>query len=136
MKNIIISLLFLMPHLLFSQTDLKQEGLYYFQNQDYYNAVYFLEMAVDSDSTDSKLYNTKIPTKIKIVEKKIKILLANIYCKFFSFNFKFKYMFMKFFSKFNGCTKIVNKFCNSSIEKNISDFTEVPKKKATIISLT
>ena len=56
MKNIIISLLFLMPHLLFSQTDLKQEGLYYFQNQDYYNAVYFLEMAVDSDSTDSKLW--------------------------------------------------------------------------------
>ena len=56
MKNIIISLLFLMPHLLFSQTDLKKEGLYYFQNQDYYNAVYFLEMAVDYDSTDSKLW--------------------------------------------------------------------------------
>jgi tetratricopeptide (TPR) repeat protein len=56
MKHLRILLFFLVPVLLFSQTDVKQEGLYYYQNQDYFNAVYFLEMAYDQDSTDFKVW--------------------------------------------------------------------------------
>mgnify|MGYP006082589883 FL=1 len=46
----------LLPHLLLAQTDVKQEGFYYYQNQDYFNAVYFLEMAFDKDSSDTKIW--------------------------------------------------------------------------------
>ena len=56
MKPLKVLILILIPHFLFAQTDIKQEGFYYYQNQDYFNAVYFFEMAVEKDPEDTKIW--------------------------------------------------------------------------------
>ena len=56
MKPLKVLFLVLLPHLLLAQTDLKQEGFYYYQNQDYFSAVYFFEMALEKDSNDTKIW--------------------------------------------------------------------------------
>lgn len=56
MKPLKVLILILIPHFLFAQTDIKQEGFYYYQNQDYFNAVYFFEMAFEKDSEDTKIW--------------------------------------------------------------------------------
>lgn len=56
MKHLKVLFLFLFPFLLSAQTDVRQEGFYYYENQDYFSAVYFFEMAFENDSNDIKIW--------------------------------------------------------------------------------